>query len=77
MAVQFSKERFFIPALAPLLYNAGIIAGGLILGPWLGIEGFAWGVLIGAFAGNLFVQFFGSKKAGLNYWPILTCGIRT
>ena len=44
MAVQFSKERFFIPALAPLLYNTGIIAGGLILGPWLGMEGFAWGV---------------------------------
>lgn len=70
MAVQFSKERFFIPALAPLLYNGGIIAGGLILGPWLGIEGFAWGVLVGAFSGNLFVQFFGAKKAGLNYWPI-------
>jgi len=70
MAVQFSKERFFIPALAPLLYNLGIIAAGLILGPWLGVEGFAWGVLIGAFAGNLFVQFFGAKKAGLNYLPI-------
>jgi putative peptidoglycan lipid II flippase len=70
MAVQFSKEHFFIPALAPLLYNLGIIAGGLILGPWLGMEGFAWGVLIGAFAGNLFVQFFGARKAGLNYLPI-------
>jgi putative peptidoglycan lipid II flippase len=67
MAVQFSKERFFIPALAPLLYNSGIIAGGLILGPWLGMEGFAWGVLIGALAGNLLVQFFGAKKAGLRY----------
>ena len=70
MAVQFSKERFFIPALAPLLYNSGIIAGGLILGPWLGMEGFAWGVLIGAFAGNLFVQFFGARKAGLKYLPV-------
>ena len=70
MAVQFSKERFFIPALAPLLYNAGIIAGGLLLGPWLGMEGFAWGVLIGAFAGNLLVQFFGARKAGLRYSPL-------
>jgi putative peptidoglycan lipid II flippase len=70
MAVQFSKERFFIPALAPLLYNTGIIAGGLFLGPWLGMEGFAWGVLIGAFAGNLFVQFFGARKAGLTYLPL-------
>lgn len=29
MAVQFSKERFFLPALAPLIYNIGIIAGGV------------------------------------------------
>jgi putative peptidoglycan lipid II flippase len=70
MAVQFAKERFFIPALAPLVYNSGIIAGGLILGPWLGMEGFAWGVLIGAFAGNLFVQFFGARKAGLKYLSV-------
>ena len=70
MAVQFSRERFFIPALAPLLYNAGIIAGGLLLGPWLGMEGFAWGVLIGAFAGNLLVQFFGARNAGLRYLPL-------
>ena len=47
MAVQFSRERFFLPALAPLLYNLGIIAGGLVLGPRIGIEGFAWGVLGG------------------------------
>lgn len=70
MAVQFAKERFFIPALAPLLYNTGIIAGGLVLGPWLGVEGFAWGVLIGALAGNLLVQFFGARKAGLTYRPL-------
>jgi len=70
MAVQFAKERFFIPALAPLLYNAGIIAGGLMLGPWLGMEGFAWGVLIGAFTGNLLVQFFGARRVGLTYSSI-------
>jgi putative peptidoglycan lipid II flippase len=34
------------------------------------MEGFAWGVLIGAFAGNLFVQFFGARTAGLKYLPI-------
>jgi putative peptidoglycan lipid II flippase len=67
MAVQFAKGRFFIPALAPLLYNAGIIAGGLVLGPRLGVEGFAWGVLIGALAGNLLVQFIGARRVGLKY----------
>jgi putative peptidoglycan lipid II flippase len=74
MAVQFSKERFFIPALAPLLYNLGIISGGILLGPWIGMEGFAWGVLIGAFTGNLFVQFFGVRKTGFKYFFIFDLG---
>jgi len=74
MAVQFSKEKFFIPALAPLLYNLGIIAGGIILGPWIGVEGFAWGVLIGAFSGNLLVQYFGVRKNGLKYFFLLDLG---
>ena len=43
MAVQFASERFVIPALAPLIYNLLIIAGGLVLSPILGMEGFAWG----------------------------------
>ncbi len=67
MAVQFSKEKFFIPALAPLLYNAGIILGGILLGPRLGMEGFAWGVLGGAFCGNLVVQYWGARKIGLTF----------
>ena len=29
MAVQFTKEKFFLPALAPLIYNIGIIGGGI------------------------------------------------
>lgn len=67
MAVQFAKERFFIPALAPLLYNLGIIAGGLLLGPQLGMEGFSWGVLAGAIIGNFAVQLWGARKVGLQF----------
>jgi len=69
-AVQFAKERFFIPALAPLVYNLGIITGGLCLGPWLGMEGFSWGVLAGAFFGNCFLQYQGAKKVGMKYYMI-------
>ena len=69
MAVQFSRERFFLPALAPLLYNLGIIAGGLVLGPRIGIEGFAWGVLGGAFAGNFLVQWIGASRIGMKFVP--------
>jgi putative peptidoglycan lipid II flippase len=67
MAVQFAREKFFIPALAPLIYNAGIILGGLLLGPWLHMEGFSWGVLAGAFIGNFVVQVWGAAKAGMRF----------
>jgi len=71
MAVQYAKEKFLIPALAPLIYNIGIICGGLVLGPWIGIEGFAWGVLAGAIIGNFILQIFGAHRAGMVYRPIL------
>ena len=70
MAVQFAKEKFLIPALAPVIYNLGIISGGLLLGPHIGMEGFSWGVLAGAFVGNFALQFWGAKKVGLQYTPI-------
>jgi putative peptidoglycan lipid II flippase len=70
MAVQFAKEKFLIPALAPLFYNLGIIAGGLLLGPKLGMEGFSWGVLLGAFVGNFGLQCWGARRIGMRYSPI-------
>ena len=68
-AVQFARERFFIPALAPLIYNLGIILGGLALGPFLGMEGFAWGVLAGALVGNCVLQYWGARSAGMRCRP--------
>lgn len=62
MAVQYAHQQFFLPALAPLFYNGGIILGGLLLGRWLGVEGFAWGVLAGAFAGNALIQAIGLRR---------------
>jgi putative peptidoglycan lipid II flippase len=67
MAVQFTKEKFLVPALAPLIYNLGIICGGVFLYPYLGMEGFAWGVLAGAFAGNFLLQWTGAVRQGLKY----------
>ena len=69
MAVQYSRNRFFLPALAPLVYNAGIIAGGLALGGTLGMEGFAWGVLAGSFLGNFVIQVAGAWRTGLSFFP--------
>jgi putative peptidoglycan lipid II flippase len=48
-----ARGRFGSQAVSPLVYNLGIIAGGLVLGPRLGAEGFAWGTLLGAIAGPL------------------------
>ncbi len=73
MAVQFAKEKFFIPALAPLIYNLGIIGGGLVLGGRYGMQGFAWGVLAGGFAGNFVLQYFGARKCGLQFRPAFSC----
>lgn len=68
-AVQYSKERFLFPALSPLIYNSGIIVGGILLYPVLGMEGFAWGVLAGAFCGSFLLQLYGAKRVGLIYMP--------
>ncbi len=65
MAVQFAKEKFYLPAMAPLVYNIGIIAGGIWLEPYLGMVGFSWGVLAGAFVGNFLIQFIGAYRLGL------------
>jgi putative peptidoglycan lipid II flippase len=67
MAVQFARERFFIPALAPLIYNFGIILGGLLLASRWGMEGFAWGVLGGALVGNFALQVWGARRTGMRF----------
>ena len=66
-AVQMANHRFFWPACAPLFYNAGIILGGVLLSRVAGVEGFAWGVLGGAFAANVIFQMIGARGVGLRY----------
>lgn len=51
-AVLMAHGRFKAQAAAPLLYNVCIIAGGVLTGD---VEGFAWGVLVGAVVGNWLV----------------------
>jgi putative peptidoglycan lipid II flippase len=66
-AVQFAKEKFTIPALAPLIYNIGIITGGVLLFSRFGMSGFSFGVLAGAFLGNFILQVWGAKRVGLKF----------
>ncbi len=68
-AVQYAKNQFVIPSLAPIVYNIGIIAGGVLLSPKIGVTGFAVGVLGGAVAGNFLLQIYGAYKAGAKFLP--------
>jgi putative peptidoglycan lipid II flippase len=43
-----ARGRFGAAAVAPSLYNIAIIAGALLLGPWLGVEALAIGVVAGS-----------------------------
>ncbi|HUE75623.1 MAG TPA: murein biosynthesis integral membrane protein MurJ [Chloroflexota bacterium] len=65
-----SHKRFFLPALAPSMYNLGLIAGALVLAPWFGIHGLAFGAVAGALM-YLGVQVPGLIKCGMSYVPIL------
>lgn len=70
-AVQYAKGQFVVPSLAPVVYNMGIIMGGLLLSHRMGITGFAVGVLAGAIAGNFLLQIYGAKRAGARFSPNL------
>jgi len=74
-AVLMARDRFATQALAPVLYNLGIIGAGLAFSQSLGVEGFAWGALGGAFVGTLLVPLadahWGARlKLGLRIAPL-------
>ncbi len=70
-AVQYARAQFVIPSLAPVIYNVGIILGGVLLSSRIGIAGFSVGVLGGAIAGNFLLQVYGAGRAGARFAPNL------
>lgn len=48
-----SYKKFTYPAIGAVIYNVGIIAMGLLLGPHIGIAGFSIGVVVGVIASFL------------------------
>lgn len=73
MAALNARDSFTLPALAPSVYNLGII-GGALLAPWLGIWGMAWGVVVGALL-YLLVQLPGLRAIGMKLQPHLGRGM--
>lgn len=59
-----SYKRFFLPAAAPLFYNAAIIFGIVFLFPRYGLAGVAWGVVLGALL-HFAIQFPSTLRLGL------------
>ena len=69
-----ARDRHLLPAMAPLVYSACIIAGGLA-GAYqagLGAEGFAWGVLAGSILGPFGLPFYGCLRTGMRWSPTLS-----
>lgn len=64
-----ARQHFLLPALAPSIYNLGIMAGAVLLAP--NIRGLAWGAVAGA-AGHLLIQIPGLYRQEATYNPILT-----
>lgn len=65
-----ARGQFLLPALAPSIYNLGIIFGAAVLYPLgLGPEGLMWGALGGAFVGNFALQVVLVARTGGQYRP--------
>ncbi len=67
-----SHHHFFLPALAPVLYNVSIIGGIVFLAPMVGVYGPVLGVVIGALL-HATVQFPLAAKLGLR--PVWSLGL--
>lgn len=70
MGILNAHQRFLLPALAPSLYNVGIIIGAAAFAPSMGIRGLAWGVVLGAGL-HLLVQLPGGVAVRGHWRPIL------
>lgn len=70
MAVLQAQRHFVLPALAPTVYWVGWIVGVLVLAPRFGIDGLAYGVVLGA-ALHLLIQLPALRGRGARYTPRL------
>ncbi len=68
-----SFKSFFIYSLTPIMYNIGIIVGAVFFVPWLGLQGLAYGVVLGACL-HLLIQLPTLFKLGFRYRPIFDFG---
>ncbi|CAG0931411.1 putative peptidoglycan lipid II flippase [Thermoflexales bacterium] len=66
MGILYAHQSFWLPGLAPSMYNLGIIFGALVLAPFLDVFGLAIGAIIGAVL-HLLIQVPGLRRVGAQY----------
>ena len=69
MSALNARQHFLLPAIAPIIYNLGIIAGAIVFAP--NVMGLAFGAIAGAL-GHLLIQLPGLRMKQAHYSPILT-----
>jgi putative peptidoglycan lipid II flippase len=66
-AVLLSRRMFLLPAIGPVIYNGGIIFGGLLFSRKFGISALAYGAVAGAFIGIFLINAIGAARTGVGY----------
>jgi putative peptidoglycan lipid II flippase len=66
-AVLLVRKQFALQAVTPLIYNVGIIAGGLLLARHLGASALALGAVAGAFLGPFLLNAIWAHRAGMRF----------
>jgi putative peptidoglycan lipid II flippase len=64
-AVLLVRKQFAWQAVSPLVYNLGIILGGILLHRYFGVPALAVGAVAGAIAGPLLLNYIGARRTGL------------
>jgi putative peptidoglycan lipid II flippase len=68
-SVLLVRKQFAMQAVTPLIYNLGIIFGGVFLARAIGISSLAWGALVGIFIGPFLMNAIGAHRSGVIYRP--------
>jgi putative peptidoglycan lipid II flippase len=70
-AVLLVRKQFAVQAITPLVYNCGIIFGGVLLYRHFGSSSLAIGAVAGALLGPFLLNAIWAHRAGMRYRPIL------
>lgn len=70
-SVLLVRKQFALQAVTPLIYNLGIIFGGVFLAKSVGISSLAVGALAGVFLGPFLLNAIWAHRVGMPYRPAL------